>query len=173
MITGRKLFTDVMKQRLTKHPFDGRSAYKVRESRKNLRREIDVVASIAAYRSAPPRVRYSKPLVGCTSADTALRLKRVPNIIIHELGYNLIPAIEALHLEGVPAADIATFIAPIKARVNRLVAECEVVHQANSRSIRGEYARLKAGQSDLPGLCKEATDIAELAVAFCRKHSVL
>jgi len=173
MITGRQLFTDVMKQRLTEHPFDGRSAYKVRESRDNLRREIKVVASITAYRSASPRVRCSSSLVSCTSEDTALRLKQVPNIIIHELGYNLIPGIEALTLEGVSATDISAFISTISARVNQLVADCGVVHQANSRSIKGEYARLRAGKSDLPRLCKEATDIAELAVAFCHKHGVL
>jgi hypothetical protein len=162
-----------MRDRRANHPLNRVSAYKVRESRDNLQRECAVVASIAEYLRARPSDRRGSTLLGCTPEDKAHRLKRIPTIIAHELGYNLIPAIEALTVESVPAGDIATFIQSIKGRVDKLLADCDAIQTGISRSIQGEYARMKAGNSDLMRICNEALDIADLAVEFCERHRVL
>ncbi len=162
-----------MRERETSYPFTQISAYKVRESRDNLQRECAVVASIAEYLRARPSDRRGSTLLGCTPEDKAHRLKRTPHIIARELGYNLIPAIEALTVEGVPAGDIATFIGSIKAQVDQLLVDCDAIQTEISRSIQGEYDGMKAGNSELMRICNEALDIADLAVAFCERHGLL
>ncbi|OYU75475.1 MAG: hypothetical protein CFE32_14160 [Alphaproteobacteria bacterium PA3] len=162
-----------MRERKTSYPFDRISAYKVRESDDNLQHNLRTVRSIAEYLRARPGDRRSSMLVGCAEEDKAYRLKRVPEIIARELGYNLIPALEALTLDGVPEADIITFLQSIKPQVDRVLAECDAIQMATSRSIKSEYADLKAGESALAALCADALDIAEQAVAFCKGHGVL
>jgi hypothetical protein len=109
----------------------------------------------------------------CTTEDKATWLKDLPGHIARELGYNLIPAIEALTVEGVPAGDINTFIQSIKPQVDQLLVDCDAIQTGISRSIQGEYDAMKAGNSELIRICNEALDIADLAVAFCEQHGVL
>ncbi len=167
-------FRAAMKRRKTHYPFERASAYKVRDSWYNLDHEANVVGSIAEYLRIP-RGAYGRSgmLVGCTEEDKAYRLKRVPEIIARELGYNLIPAVAALHLEGVPEADIIAFLHSTKPEVDRILAECDAIQMATSRSIKCEYAALKAGYSPLASLCADALDVAEQAVAFCKAHGLL
>ncbi len=113
-----------------------------------------MAGSISAYQRARPCNRNGI-LVGCTGEDKAYRLNRIPQNIAHELGYNLIPAIEALTLEGVPAANILGFIQSIKPQVNQLLTDCDAVG---------------ARKSNMERICAEALRIAEQAVAFCERH---
>lgn len=172
--TPHDVFCAAMRRRKAHHPFKRVSAYKIRESRDNLHHETNVVGSVAVYLRAPRGVYgRSNMLVGCTEEDKAYRLKHVPETIANELGYNLIPAHMALHLEGVSEADIIAFLQSIKPEVDRLLVECDAIQMAISRSIKSEHADLKAGQSALAAACADALDIAEQAMAFCKEHGVL
>lgn len=173
MAVPSTVFHSAMRERKTNYPFDCISAYKVRESGDNLQHECRVVASISGYLCARPCDRHSSMLVGCVESDKSVRLKCIPHNIAHELGYNLIPAIEALTSEGVPAAAIATFIRSIKPQVEQLLADCDAVERATSSSIQPEYARMKAGSSRMERICADALDIAEQAVEFCKQRGVL
>jgi hypothetical protein len=168
------IFRAAMKQRKANHPFKRVSAYKVQESWDILHHNLATVGSIAEYLSAP-RGSYGRSgiLVGCTEEDKGYRLKRVPEIVAHELGYNLIPALMALGVEGVPEADIIAFLQSIKPQVDRILADCDAIQMATRRSIKSEYAALKAGQSAFAATCADALDVAEQAVAFCKEHHVL
>lgn len=169
-----RVFRAAMKQRKANHPFERVSAYKIRESGDNLQHNLKTVRSIAEYLRAPNGAYgRSGMLVGCAEEDKAYRLKRVPEIIAHELGDNLIPAVAALHLEGVPKADINSFLQSIKPEVDRILAHCDAIQTATARSIKSEYAALKAGYSPLAAVCVDALDVAEQAVAFCKEHRVL
>jgi hypothetical protein len=92
-----------MRKRNKEHPFNHISAYKIRESRGNIEDQLSVILGLEAYLYAKPSRRNPCSLVGCTPEDKANRLKRIPSDIATELGYNLIPAIEALHVEGITA----------------------------------------------------------------------
>jgi hypothetical protein len=172
-VSCQAIFRSSMRDRRANHPLVRISAYKLRESRDNLQHGRDVLVSIADYQCARPRDRHSVSLVGCTSEDAGSFLKRFPGIIARELGYNLIPAIEALTVEGVPAGDINTFIQSIKPQVDQLLVDCDAIQAEISRSIQGEYDGMKAGNSELIRLSKEALRIAEQAVVFCEQHGVL
>ncbi len=169
----RRGFLAAIKERRDKHPFIRVSAYKVRESRDNLQHNLRTVCSIAAYLQTSPSDRHASMLLGCTEDDKAHRLKRVPEIIVRELGYNLIPAIDASHLEGAPQSDIATFIWSITPQIDQILSDCNAIQTAISRSIKHEYADLKAGQSALSVTCEDALNIAEQAVRFCEERGLL
>ena len=138
-----------MARRQAERPFERVSAYKVRESWANLRDNLRAVRSIAdCVRSGSPRCHRTE-LYGCTKGDKAQRLKRVPMIIAHELGYNLIPAVKALTLEGVPAAEIDAFISSIVPQIEKLLADCDNAHRSTRRFVCQEYEAMTVGTSSI------------------------
>jgi hypothetical protein len=167
-----KAFSAGMNERLTKYPFRGISAYKVRESLGNIERIIATVMGIIDVVSSGEV--HSPPILlgSCTSEDKAKWLKDLPSNLARELGYNLIPAIEALWMERVPEAAITSFIQSIKSSVFRVLTDCDAVQAATSRSINGEYQKMKAGCSEILRICQQALAIAEQAVALCEIHGV-
>ena len=172
MAMPSSVFLAAMQRRIANHPFDRISAYKIRECRDNLQRNLHTVTSIADYLCARRSERHPSMLVGCTEEDMGYRLKRVPEIVADELGYNLIPAVKALALEGVPAVDINLFIRTIKPQIDRLLADCDAVQTVTARSIKPEYAALKAGYSPTEQISANALCIAEKVVEFCNWHGV-
>ncbi|WP_295491179.1 hypothetical protein [Sphingorhabdus sp. EL138] len=170
---ARGIFRNAMQERLTSRPFDRISAYKVRESRKNIEHELRVVLGLEAYLWTKPSRRNPYVLVGCTPEDKAQRLKKIPGVIATELGENLIPAIEALHVEGIPRQDVDAFVASIKSSVFRLLDDCDNVLAVTARSIRDEYGAVRNGTSGSEQICRDALRIADVAMDFAKKHGVL
>ncbi len=168
------VFHAAMKQRKANHPFNRISSHKVRESRHNLHHEANVVGSIAEYLRAP-RGSYGRPsmLVSCTEEDKGYRLKRVPEIVAHELGYNLIPALRALGVEGPRSRHHRLSPVDQTAGGSDPHPDCDAIQMATARSIKSEYAALKAELPPLEAVCADALDVAEQAAAFCKEHGVL
>jgi hypothetical protein len=171
-LTCRENFDAALQHRRSRHPFDRISAYKVTESQKNIQHEADVVASVAAYVRNGAKRASASALLGCTPEDKAMRLKDVPRNIARELGWNLVPAIEALAVEGIPARYVGAFIRSIRGDVKQILCDCDAIQSETSCSIQHEYARMRAGHSEIGRVCGEALDIAERAVRFCRRHGV-
>ena len=170
---ARGIFRNAMQERLTRRPFERISAYKVRESRYNIEHELRVVLGLEAYLSAKPSCRNPYVLVGCTPEDKAQRLKKIPRVIATELGENLIPAIEVLHVEGIPQQDVDAFVVSLKSSVFKLLDDCDVVWAVKARSIRHEYSAIKNGTSGSEQICREALRIADAAMDFTKKYEVL
>lgn len=170
---ARGIFRNAMQERLTSRPFDRISAYKVRESRDNIEHELGVVLGLEAYLWAKPSRRNPYVLVGCTPEDKAQRFKTIPHNIATELGENLIPAIEALHVEGIPQQDVDAFVATLKPLVNKLLKDCDDVLAVTARSIRDEYGAVRNGTSGSEQICRDALRIADAAMDFAKKHGVL
>jgi hypothetical protein len=169
---ARAIFRDARAKRIKERPFDRISAYKIRESRDNIEYELRVVLGLEAYLSAKPSRRNPYALVGCTPEDKAGRLKKIPRVIATELGENLIPAIEALHLEGIPQQDVDAFVASIKSSVFRLLDDCDDVWADTARSIRDEYGAVRNGTSGSEEICRDALRIADGAMDFAKKYGV-
>ena len=58
--------------------------------------------------------------------------------LAYELGYNLISALQALNVEGVPEPTIDRFIQSIKGDVCQLLKDCGAVQTDTGRSVKGE-----------------------------------
>jgi hypothetical protein len=168
-----RAFQAGIKKRRDKHPFDRISAYKVRESHENIESMISTVAEIIDLVSNGATHSLPIRLGGCTSEDKATWIKALPHNLANELGYNLIPAVEALSVEGVPESATRAFIQSIKSSVHQLLKDCDSVQATTSRSINGEYALMKAGRSDMIRICNDAFRIADQAKCFCQRHGVL
>jgi hypothetical protein len=170
---ARAIFRDARVKRIKERPFDRISAYKISESRDNIEHELRVVLGLEAYLWAKPSRRNPYVLVGCTPEDKAERLKKIPRAIATELGENLIPAIEALHVEGIPQQDVDAFVASLKSSVFKLLDDCDVVWAVTARSIKDEYSAIKNGTSGSEQICRDALRIADAAMDFAKKYGVL
>jgi hypothetical protein len=170
---ARAIFRDARAKRIKERPFDRISAYKICESRDNIEHELRVVLGLEAYLWAKPSRRNPYALVGCTPEDKAQRLKKIPRVIATELGENLIPAIEALHVEGIPQQDVDAFVASLKSSVIKLLDDCDNVLAVTARSIRNEYGAVRNGTSGSEQICRDALRIADAAVDFAKKYGVL
>lgn len=163
-------FQKEMERREAERPFGRVSAYKVHESWANLQDNLMAVRSTAdCVRSGSPRYHHTE-LYGCTKSDKAERLRRVPMIIAHQLGYNLIPAVKALDLEGVPASETAAFLRSIMPQVKKLLADCDDAHRCTRRSVWQEYEAMTMGTSSMEDASLRAVEIADLARDFCKSH---
>ena len=170
---ARAMFHELRRKRIEERPFENGSAYKIRESRGYIEDELLVVQGLEAYLCAKPSRRDRYVLVGCTPDDKAQRLKKIPLAIVGQLGDNLTPAIEALHLEGIPQQDVDAFVASIKSPVLRLLDDCDDVWAVTARSIRDEYGVIKNGTSGSEQICRDALRIADAAIDFAKKYGVL
>ena len=171
-ITPRNVFLSAMEDRITNYPFDRISAYKIRESRHNISRMINTLNEIIAVVSSGETHSVPILLGGCTTEDKSIWLKDLPGNLAYELGYNLIPAIQALNVEGVPEAAIDRFIQSTKADVCQLLKDCDTMQTDTRLSVKGEYARMKAGGSEMLRICNGALRIADQALALCDTHRV-
>ena len=170
---ARAIFRDARAKRMEERPFDRISAYKIGESRDNIEHELRVILGLETYLSAKPSRRNPYILVGCTPEDKAQRLKKIPRVIATELGENLIPAIEALHVEGIRKQDVEAFVASIKSSVLRLLDDCDDVWAVTATSIRDEYSAIKNGTSGSEQICRDALRIADAAMDCAKKYGVL
>lgn len=171
-ITPRTAFLRAMEDRIANRPFETISAYKVRESRDNIARMLSTLTDIIAVVSSGKSYPVSILLGGCTTEDKAIWLKDLPGNLARELGENLIPAVQALNVEGVPEAAIDAFVQSIKGKVCQLLKDCDTMQTETGQSIKGEYARMKAGCSEMLRICRDALRIADQAAAFCNRHRV-
>ena len=171
--TCQQIYQAALHQRQVCHPFKRASAYKVREVFENFQHQADVVRSVREYLSMPWRDRQPTVLQGCTPSDKAQRLRLIPSIIARELGWNLVPAVEALHVEGVPFPSTRAYVATLGAPVQQLLGRCDAVQELTSRHICSEYSAMAKGKSSFEDLCVEALAIAKDARRFCQMHGKL
>ena len=172
-LDARGVFRDARAKRIKERPFDRISAYKIRDSHYDIEHELRVILGLEAYLCAKPSHRNPYVLVGCTPEDKAERLKKIPRAIATELGENLIPAIEALHVEGIPKQYVDAFVASLKSSVFRLLDDCDDVLAVTAKSIREEYSAIKNGTSGSEQICRDALRIADAAMDFAKKYGVL
>ncbi len=166
-MTPRTVFLRAMEDRIANRPFETISAYKVRESRDNIAHMIATLTEIIAVVSSGETHPVPILLGGCTTEDKAIWLKDLPGNLARELGGNLIPAEQALIVEGVPAAAINRFVQSIKGKICQLLNDCDAMQTEAGQSIKGEYARMRLGSSQMHRICQDALAIADQAVALC------
>jgi hypothetical protein len=170
--TCYEIYQAAFDRRQNNHPFDRVSAYKIRESRGNLHHELELLCSVQSYLATPKAVRRASQLVGCIPEDLARRVKQVPTNIAVEFGYNLVPAVLALTVEGVSSSSVSELASDVKHKLDALLDDCDAACLASKLSASRLYRDLRHGTSCLPQLCLDACGIANLAVSFCDEQGV-
>lgn len=102
-------------------------------------------------------------LGGCVSSDKHVWLKRLPLDIANCLGYNLLPGLLALKLEGAKCVD--SEYPAIERECLELLEHLECTRIAVDKNIKLEYQHMKRGGSLLEPLIKEALVLVQKALA--------
>lgn len=138
-------------------------AYKIGNVRDDLTRSLRTMDAIRAFKCRRRHSRRPAPLGCCTSEEMPLWIKRQPEALAHQLGYDLLPAIAALGGDGVPDADVADALCELRPEIDALVQRCEWEHARLQSAVRYEYTALRAGRSALCKLMEDARSLAEAA----------
>lgn len=140
-------------------------ANKLRDARHRLSRMMKTIDAIGDILRKPGSVRSGSALGPCcTTDDKAVWLKCVPDQVAEMLGYDILPAIAALTADGVPKTVLAAELKLAQATANQLLKDCEVQRVRLKRGIKGEYAAIKSGQSELYDLLVNAERISQNAL---------
>ena len=138
-------------------------AYKIGNVRDDLARSLRTMDAIREYKCRRHMSKTPVPLGCCTSEEMPLWIKRQPEALAHQLGYDLLPAIAALGGDGVPDTDVADALRELRPEIDALVQRCEWEHARLQSGVRYEYTALRAGRSALCKLMEDARSLAEAA----------
>ncbi len=97
----------------------------------------------------------------CTVDDRSTWLKHTPLDVAEGLGYEVVPALNALVGDGVELTNINNIRALVLPKINQLVADCEVVKNQISKSIKVEYRCWQQQNSLVKPLTAQAVAIID------------
>ena len=147
----------------TKYPLRS-GAYKLREARTALRRMQSTMTGIR-IRLKNPDDKYPCPLLGCCTLDDMDDwLKNLPTQLATKLGYDIMPAIEALTGDGIAKIDVDGELYNAKIDTRRLLNDCETQHTQLQANVVAEHQAIKSGYSDVYALLVDADGIARRAL---------
>ncbi len=113
------------------------------------------------------RLRYSQPLRGlCTYGDHAPWIKNRPTALAFEIGWKLLPAINALRLGEVSSTHIEKEFEFYILKIAELINTCEEVLPKIKGPIRHEYERWRDNKSLIALLYIKAISITEAALSL-------
>ncbi len=129
--------------------------YKLKEVRRGLGESLQTLNEInsakCAERDRQPRRQRPKVPEGA-----ARLIKLLPEWIAHDLGYYVIPAVEALAGDGLPAAQVKMLALHARKKSADIVQRCDAVHDRLRNGIGVEYAHMTHGDSMLEPLLRDA-----------------
>jgi hypothetical protein len=134
--------------------------YKLDEALWELRRMRSTIDLIAKGLRGKVKIHTGRPLGACCTDEKAIFLKSVPRHVADILGRKILPGIAALHGDGVPRAEVRRMAKQSEREGKVILAECERVHVTLKQGIRHEYAALRSGTSELPGLIDRVEKLA-------------
>lgn len=127
--------------------------YKLREARRDLIESLDLLDDI--------RNTYPRVVQGARG-----RLKSLPKLIAHELGWNIVPAVEALTGDKLPSALVKNLESYARGEANALLPRLDELHDhLSSPGIDLEIFRIKCDNSGLERLLTDAVRLIDRVLA--------
>ena len=161
--TTKKVFQDAQNLR-PKYPIDSGEC-KLRETRWRLSRMQETMYQIGEYLKNPSHF-YKGQTLGhcCTTDDKAIWIKSIPAQVAELLGYDILPAIDALTNDRLSKRDTDATLDIANGMAIALLEDCERQEARLKGGISAEYDKMKSGYSEVHGLLVEADRIAEDAL---------
>lgn len=150
----RKTYEEMKAKRLV-HPF-AHSGYKLKEVATGLQRSKDNVKSIAKFKNGKSN---GYDMTCCTAADICIYLRKAPENITEDLGFNVFYGIDGLKGDGVSSATIDFLKKRYIPRIETLIDECDRVSHLIRTNINYEYDNFKRDDSEIYELLDEALSI--------------
>jgi len=119
--------------------------YKLRESKELIARSGKEIIRIS---EVIKKIRHPAELMHCTLGDKAIWLRDVPLNVAYRMGYEIIPGLRALVLEGVLPVQAESAARLIESVMGQRLARWDALRNSYSRKIAHEYARMRNGQSN-------------------------
>lgn len=132
--------------------------YKLHESYRNFVGWRDEITRISAFKH---RKASRHSLRHCTPDDCSKWLKDLPAAIAFQLAYDVLPAINALVADGVPATQLDSVQFQATPLIRQLVRDCDQARAIVVRRIANEYEHMKDGGSYLYPLVSDAIRIMD------------
>lgn len=140
------------------HPLPS-GLYKLRDAHREMGKCLDEFVLLARL------LRAKQPLRGnCTYGDQAPWIKKRPIDISFELGWKVLPAIQALIGDGISNAEINKYLPGFIQRIADLVNQCERTLPQIKGPIKHEYDRWRNHDSIVAPLFETALSIIESSI---------
>jgi hypothetical protein len=147
------------------HPLPS-GLYKLRDAHREMSRCLDEFVLLARL------LRAKQPLRGnCTYGDHAPWIKKRPIDISFELGWKVLPAIQALIGDGISAEETNQFLPGFIQRIADLINQCERTLPQIKGPIRHEYDRWRNHDSLIAPLFESMLSIIETAFHMAGEDS--
>ena len=147
-----------------------RKAYPLSSGARRLRESLDgpqhvseTLRNIAADLKLKAR-DYERYFGACTSDDADVWLKSVPAQLAFDLGYDVLPAIQALTLDGVPIDVVSRCVARANSVTPTIIDHCEEARIALRRGVKRELRMMKTGGSTVQPLVDAVVELIEVTL---------
>lgn len=135
--------------------------YKLVECAERLEQCIDEIDRIRNYINGRGH-RWS--LMHCTAEDKHQWIKDLPAHVAYRLGYEVLPGLQALTVDGVDSNTIHSEIPNFERYCSSVVLQLEIAHMKIRKSINVEYDQMRSGRSLLEPQVRDAVGIAKRAL---------
>jgi hypothetical protein len=147
-----------------------RKAYPLSSGARRLKESLDApqhvsetLRNIAADLKLKAR-DYERYFGACTSDDADVWLKSVPAQLAFDLGYDVLPAIQALTLDGVPIDVVSRCVARANSVIPIIIDHCEEARIALRRSVKREFRLMKTSGSTVQPLVDGVETLIEVTL---------
>jgi hypothetical protein len=136
--------------------------YKLVEVTARMQSYLNEVKTIEKHKKLNSRL--PRNMSHCTREDAHVWLKRLPDVIAHRLGHDLLPSIHALHADGITASIVAQLSGNFARQTSAALYLCEKSRSTLASGIGNEYRDMREGRSNLITLMEFMVDICEDAL---------
>jgi hypothetical protein len=164
----RKEYKDGLNNRI-QHPFPF-SIYKLRERVSIWNSFTRTINEIKDYKNG-----LTNPYMfdGCAPYETSIWLKWRPTEISYRMGYDVVPAIDALKGDGVDQNTIERIKRKFIPEIEELIDDCDALYDVIKKNIYYEYDNFKKGYSELRDLHDRAIDITQGILDYSGREEAL
>ncbi len=169
MTQAKTIFNQAQSQR-KQHPFLSGGLYKIKEAADRLHRDSLTIDDLAADRQ---RRSGREIFNGCTREDKAKWLRDTLLDVAYRLGYEILPAIDALEKDGLSKKDMKRCKDWATARAVSLLCQIDQVYEQLRGNIKREYDQWENHDSLIQPIIDRAVNIADGIVEFFEKYTSL
>ncbi len=138
-------------------------SYKLMECAARFESFVSAIAQIRAFINNEAN-RWE--LLHCTAQDKDVWLKGLPSVVAHRLGYELLPGLQAMQLDGVASQIVQDALHMAESQCDDLIQRLEPVRLTLESSIDWEYQAMRRGSSLIEPLVRDALELTQKSLSI-------
>ncbi|NQV93977.1 MAG: hypothetical protein HQ482_02390 [Sphingomonadales bacterium] len=107
------------------HPLPQRSSYKLIEAYRSWEKRLQTLAKIEGYLATNKPIPPDVELDGWVGAEWQYELRKLPENLAHDIGWRILPAIEAVYAPAGPQPYIRDLVYQARRQAAELTSTCE------------------------------------------------